>query len=638
MVIPTCARRLGLCLLLLAFPATVLGRVYCQPGDSCWPTAAELAKLYNSLDPSLKRTLSWNSSSLGPKVSAVPFASPDKQPLYGLGVDGLKPLYVATKRDLRTNCFQAIPGGVYLSEFCQAATRSSPWEAWTPGIVAWPVNASQVVMLVKFAREHDMCISVAGTGHDYLNRHSCPYGMFIRTSLMKSKSFNPSPTAASPQGSFTFGPGIVFAEAHQLAAANNRIITSGNAQTVGIIGWSLGGGRGQFAPSLGYGSDSILSVDLVLANGTAITANATSHPDLYWALRGGGGSTWGIITSITVKAFAIPAGGFTLANGAIEGCNSDLQPVNVALEKQLKYVQQLSSKFGGYHHIGLSHDPANTTGGVYCPEGKWTLEIYMAYTGSPNDTEFKNFTSNLLINVTVLNYPNWYARMEKVVEDTRNLDDPMFAGEGIIPVDFSMGAYGKSSIGAGQQPSVIIDAEQAASGVLTQYIKTIIKRCAEENIGCDGQYFAFHDTFGRSVNDVKYDNTSISPAWRNAMFHFLAAWSPPDRVAELYKLGNHSYFSESAHNLADDDWMNRYWGPNAAGLLAVKKRYDPENYLGCHHCIGDDGTFGKSTANRLSKNADKLGNGKTSSSKPFILNLPVDLAEAYEGMYSSMAS
>ena len=114
-------------------------------------------------------------------------------------------------------------------------------------------------------------------------------------------------------GNVEFGPGIVFSEAHFAAAHQDRFISSGWASTVGVIGWSIGGGHGPFAPSKGLGVDNILQVQIVIANGTLITANSNQNTDIYWAIRGGGGSNWGIITAITMRVHKIPNGGFTLA-------------------------------------------------------------------------------------------------------------------------------------------------------------------------------------------------------------------------------------------------------------------------------------------------------------------------------------
>ena len=86
----------------------------------------------------------------------------------------------------------------------------------------------------------------------------------------------------------------------------------------------MGGGHGPFAPGKGLGVDNILQIEIVLANGTLAKANSKQNTDLFWALRGGGGSTWGVITAITVRVHNIPDGGFTMAQAIWVGnmCSS----------------------------------------------------------------------------------------------------------------------------------------------------------------------------------------------------------------------------------------------------------------------------------------------------------------------------
>ena len=149
---------------------------------------------------------------------------------------------------------------------------------------------------------------VAGTGHDFINRHSCNDAIFIRTTLIKDIEWDLEDKKGfgHQEGNVKFGAGIVFSEAHKSAADNNRVISSGWASTVGVIGWSIGGGHGPFAPSMGIGVDNILELTLVNPKGELITVNKDTNSDLYYAIRGGGGSTWGVITHITMKAFNIP--------------------------------------------------------------------------------------------------------------------------------------------------------------------------------------------------------------------------------------------------------------------------------------------------------------------------------------------
>merc|ERR1712178_663944 len=76
-------------------------------------------------------------------------------------------------------------GNPKATQFCKMSTRDAPREGWQPAFVAWPLTVHHVQKLVKFETQHRLCISVAGTGGDFNNRHSCPDGMMIRTALMK---------------------------------------------------------------------------------------------------------------------------------------------------------------------------------------------------------------------------------------------------------------------------------------------------------------------------------------------------------------------------------------------------------------------------------------------------------------------
>lgn len=224
----------------------------------------------------------------------------------------------------------------FASNFCLASVRNYPYEGWTPAFVVWPVNASQVQLAVQFATKHNLCIMVAGTGHDFVNRHSCKDGVFIRTSLLKDTVFDLTDSRGfgHADGNVKLGAGLVWSEAHKYAADNNRFISSGWSSTVGVVGYSIGGGHGPFAPAKGLGVDNMLEVDIVLKDGSLVTANSKQNSDLFWALRGGGGSTWGVITSITVKLHKIPANGFTLwqPNWTGNFCNASIAQFNTLID------------------------------------------------------------------------------------------------------------------------------------------------------------------------------------------------------------------------------------------------------------------------------------------------------------------
>ena len=184
--------------------------------------------------------------------------------------------------------------------------------------MAFPLTTAHVQTCVQFALRHNLCISVLGTGHDYVNRHSCDGGILIRTTLLKGAEYQAS------QEQLQFGSGTVFSEAHHFAAQHGQFVSSGWGTSVGIAGWSLGGGHGPWAPGAGLGVDNVVSLEVVTANGTVVTADANQNADLWWAMRGGGGSTWGVVTTFTLKAHSIPSGGFQMHTLVWEGdfCSS----------------------------------------------------------------------------------------------------------------------------------------------------------------------------------------------------------------------------------------------------------------------------------------------------------------------------
>ena len=156
----------------------------------------------------------------------------------------------------------------------------------------------------------------------------CKDGLFIRMSLMKGMEFNDEANKVK------LGPGIVFSELHEAASNRSRYVSSGWSPSVGVVGWSIGGGHGPFASKAGIGVDNIVEVELVTAKGEALVANSSNNKDLFWALRGGGGSVWGVITSITLRTHPNPEGGFVVNNVVWYGemCGEDKQRMETTLD------------------------------------------------------------------------------------------------------------------------------------------------------------------------------------------------------------------------------------------------------------------------------------------------------------------
>ena len=193
----------------------------CQPGQACWPSAAEVSALSQALDPDQARLLYW--AGLGnPRVCGVGVGSPGQQPLYGAGETQMESVYVNPGNHTRS-CF--VKG--FVSEFCFMATRNEPYNGWQPAFIVWPLNAKHVQVAVTFATKHQLPICVAGTGHDFLDRHSCGNnGLMIRTSLLNDLTYVGT-------HALRVGSGVTFAQMEAEASTHGQFVASGWAPTVG---------------------------------------------------------------------------------------------------------------------------------------------------------------------------------------------------------------------------------------------------------------------------------------------------------------------------------------------------------------------------------------------------------------------
>ena len=162
----------------------------------------------------------------------------------------------------------------------------------------------QVQLAVNFARNIGLRLVVKNTGHDFLGK-SCGSGaLSIWTHHLKSIRFRESVKWPSYSGpALELGAGVNVGELYEAARQFGVTAVAGECKGVGVAGgYIAGGGHSPMSSKYGLGSDQVLSVDVVLPNGRFVTASETQNTDLFFALRGGGGATFGVVTSMTVKA------------------------------------------------------------------------------------------------------------------------------------------------------------------------------------------------------------------------------------------------------------------------------------------------------------------------------------------------
>lgn len=163
-----------------------------------------------------------------------------------------------------------------------------------PALVVRVESPRDVQGAVRVARDRGMRLSVLGGGHDWAGRAVCDGGLVIDMSGMRSVTVDSKARVA------TVGGGVIASDLIDAVAPYGLVAATGNCGGVGMTGLTLGGGYGPLNGRFGLAADNLLGAEVVLADGRIVTADATHEPELFWALRGGGGN-FGVVTSMRVR-------------------------------------------------------------------------------------------------------------------------------------------------------------------------------------------------------------------------------------------------------------------------------------------------------------------------------------------------
>ena len=203
----------------------------------------------------------------------------------------------STAGDLEENAVEELrrqlAGEVVVPQDSEYDAARSVWNGYIdkrPRVVARCRGVADILAALRFARAHSLLTAIRGGGHNVAGFGTCDGGIVIDLGPMKGVRVDPEARTARAQ------PGLTWGEFDRETQAFGLATTGGLVTTTGIAGFTLGGGIGWLTRKHGFTIDNLISADVVTADGRLLTASPASHPDLFWALRGGGGN-FGIVTS-----------------------------------------------------------------------------------------------------------------------------------------------------------------------------------------------------------------------------------------------------------------------------------------------------------------------------------------------------
>jgi FAD/FMN-containing dehydrogenase len=490
-----------------------------------------------------------------------------------------------------------------------AGTEISGWlDAWAPAPSAYALrarNAADVAAGVDFARAHNLRVAVKGGAHSYQGTSSAPDSLLIWTRSMTDVQLHDSfvgngcdPHTAAP--AVSAGAGAVWMDLYDaVTTRGGRYVQGGSCLTVGVAGLIQSGGFNSFSKAFGSAAAGLLEAELVTADGQVRVVNACRDPELFWAIKGGGGGTFGVLTRVTVKTHDLPTW-FGDASGKVQA-RSDAAFERLITRFLEFYREQLFNPHWGEHvHFAPDNtfqlamqsqgldaaqaneiwrpffdwitrspdyavlDPLHT--GAYHPPGRWSLEknrglVRDERPGAPAHRAWDSSDQGE-VGAFLHAYDSLWLPSSLLGESARaGLTAALFAASRYKLVRLHI----NKALG-GAAAEVQAAARQTATNPAMIDAFTLV-------IIADGQHPAYPSEPGAQLDlkVARQDARAIAQA-----------------SAELRKLvpDAGSYVSES--NYFNPSWQDAFWGENYPRLRAVKRKYDPDGLFIVHHGVGSE--------------------------------------------------
>lgn len=410
-----------------------------------------------------------------------------------------------------------------------------------PAVIARCRGVVDIADAIKAAHEQQLEVAVRGGGHNVAGLSAIDGGMVIDLSLMTGMRVDPAARTARAQGGVTWNLFNRETQLHGLAT------TGGVISTTGIAGLTLGGGIGWLMGKHALALDNLLSVELVLADGSMVTASKDDNPDLFWALRGGGGN-FGVAASFEYRLHPV---GPVVIGGLI------LYPFSAAWDV-LRFYRDVSAT--------LADEFAVFAGLVHAPDGSGAklAAILLCHCGSPDDGE-------------------------RAAQPIKRFGAPVLDGVGAMPYC---------------QVNMMLDAA-APRGALNYWKSNFLSGLSDEALRTMIDCFAncptpmgtlflerFHGAVVRvAVTDTAFPhradgyNLLVASQWLDPKDNDACiAWARQTYTAIQPFMGVNRYVNYLADDERGEEVLTAY-GPNYRRLQQIKAKYDPENFFHINHNI-----------------------------------------------------
>ncbi|KAI0017370.1 isoamyl alcohol oxidase [Xylariomycetidae sp. FL0641] len=263
----------------------------CFPGDDCWPGETAWS--------------SFNATVGGRLIRTVPIGHVCHDPDYDeAACEAVKAEWVHT--DIHIESSHSVMTPFAANASCDPmAPRELPCVIGTYVQYSVAVNSAEdISKTIQFANEKNIRLVIRNTGHDYLGKSTGAGALAIWTRNLKDVEKLEWSDAEYEGPAVKMGAGMLASEVAGFTDQEGLVVVSGNCPSVGLAGGFLqGGGHGPLGNRFGMAADNALEFEVVDGTGKLVTANRDEHSDLFWALRGGGAGTYGVVVSATVKAF-----------------------------------------------------------------------------------------------------------------------------------------------------------------------------------------------------------------------------------------------------------------------------------------------------------------------------------------------